>query len=177
MTDLAEMPRPTVDVLTVRRVRDGKEIDVSLTVQWEPGYAMLPARLSIGSGWVEGEGGGHSFAQWDWYAVEELAGDGRRRTFRLRRDPRKLLTLPPGGDRRPEYEVTIVPNGAGWCDCRGYTFGDDGDRVCKHVDALSHFVDSGVIGQPFAESFHEQGIPGGGREAEPGAVGEDRPAD
>lgn len=171
MPTLAALPEPVIEFVR----RDADDPDTELLIELRSPVGPVPHTLVIAGGWDPEDGG--RYDQWDRYEVREASGYGGR-TFRVWRDPFKLLHLPPGGDRSPEYEVTVTPDG-GWCSCRGFTLANEGRRACKHLLALGRFVRSGAFDNlTNGETRNEQATePDGGREAEAGSLGGDWQAD
>lgn len=136
MLTIGDPQPPLMDELDVLRTRNGVEVMEALWVAYDPPYGPIPAKLTIARDWFDG-----TWAEYDSYwLVERESG----RVYALVRDPMKLLSLPPGGDRRPEYEVTVGRNGFARCECRGFHAAQVTFHVCKHVDAVRWLVENGL---------------------------------
>ena len=160
---LADPQPPLMEEVPLERVHGGEVVTVPLWVAYSPPYYTIPASLTLSIGWD-----GCSWAQTDRYRMEVLPKEGPVVRVRLHRDERKLLNLPPGGDRSPFYEVSVVGDG-GWCACRGFTLNNEERHPCKHVAGVARIADV------LTEDSHEQERVGG--EAEPGATGPGRQED
>lgn len=173
MTTLADPPAPVIDFVNVERRRDGVVVAEELIVSYAPAFGPLAATLSVGSGW-----NGATWTAWSEYELGGVRKAGAVVAVRLVRDERKVMESPPGADRSPEYEVSVVGE-SGWCSCRGFMLANEERRPCKHIRACARLL---AAGQLKPETSHESGreadgVAVGGRAAGPGEAGPDGQAD
>lgn len=128
------------DVVTVDRVTGGEVLPTDIVVGWTDVSPDTLPTLTVHQRWSAKQ---HRWMESTSYAVAEIpVGNGfDGRGFTLV----KLATT-EDGDEVPtdeHYGVFVARNGQDdLCDCKGHTY----SRCCKHVDAMRHLIERGVVG-------------------------------